>query len=311
MNDSGQFGHSIPTATMHPGREAGSQNPTAAGYGYENYQAMPSAANNMSVPSMAASTTHSHNYSSEGDVPMEDADPYNRAKYPSRPGHQQRSSSHHITHEGSATAQRYSPMNMHNAAGQFTSSPKSQSQSQAGYIYQSQTPRSQQSPTRQINFGSPQQYHDSPSKHKSLRYHPFVRNVADYPPCLASARFNLQFAPQTQNADMSQGQYYASSPIEPLSGTRNGRSQMALRPQNLSFGRASGAVSLPKFQKVKSAQELHPRINSQPPFRRANPEGGFISVGDPYLSPHDVQLIFARTAATSLDDTSSLNLPDM
>jgi dual specificity protein kinase YAK1 len=168
MNHAGQFGQGLPSAPMHPGRETSGQHLNAAGYGYDQYQAMPSAANNMSVSSTPASTPHSHNYNSEGDVPMEDADPYNRSKYPSRPSHQHRTSSQYIAHEGSAAAQRYSPMNMLNAAGQFTSSPKPQSQAQSAYAYQSQTPRSRQSPTRQSHFGSPNQYQDSPSKHKSV-----------------------------------------------------------------------------------------------------------------------------------------------
>lgn len=156
MNDPGQFVQGTPTAPLHPGREATSQHLNTTGYGYEQYRVMPSVANNMSVSSTPASTPHSHNYNSEGDVPMEDADPYNRAKYPSRPAHQHRSSSQHIAHEGSAAAQRYSPMNIQN--------PKSQAQPQAGYTYQSQTPRSRQSPTRQNHFGSPPHYLDSPSK---------------------------------------------------------------------------------------------------------------------------------------------------
>lgn len=39
-----------------------------------------------------------------------------------------------------------------------------------------------------------------------------------------------------------------------------------------------GRGPIPKFQKIKSVQELRPRVQTQPPFRRANPEGGFISV---------------------------------
>ncbi len=66
--------------------------------------------------------------------------------------------------------------------------------------------------------------------------------------------------------------------MEQLSGTRNGKSQMTAMPQTMSFGRTPGVGLVPKFQKIKSVQELQPRINSQPPFRRANPEGGFISV---------------------------------
>lgn len=39
-----------------------------------------------------------------------------------------------------------------------------------------------------------------------------------------------------------------------------------------------GGGPVPKFEKVSSTADLRPKINSQPPFRRANPEGGFISV---------------------------------
>jgi dual specificity protein kinase YAK1 len=45
-------------------------------------------------------------------------------------------------------------------------------------------------------------------------------------------------------------------------------------PQHLPVG--GGPV--PKFQPVKNTADLQPKINAQPPFRRANPEGGFISV---------------------------------
>jgi dual specificity protein kinase YAK1 len=68
--------------------------------------------------------------------------------------------------------------------------------------------------------------------------------------------------------------------MEHISGARNGKPQTVTRPQNTSFGRTPGAGSVPKFQKIKSVQELQHRINAQPPFRRANPEGGFISVRD-------------------------------
>lgn len=39
-----------------------------------------------------------------------------------------------------------------------------------------------------------------------------------------------------------------------------------------------GRGPVPKFQKIQSVQELHPRVHTQPAYRRANPEGGFISV---------------------------------
>lgn len=39
-----------------------------------------------------------------------------------------------------------------------------------------------------------------------------------------------------------------------------------------------GRGPVPKFEKVANTADLKPVINAQPPFRRANPEGGFISV---------------------------------
>lgn len=83
---------------------------------------------------------------------------------------------------------------------------------------------------------------------------------------------------QVQNTDLSPDQYYSPSTMEQLSGTRNGKSQATSRQQNMSSSRTPGAGPVPRLQKIKSVQELQPRINSQPPFRRANPEGGFISV---------------------------------
>jgi dual specificity protein kinase YAK1 len=45
-----------------------------------------------------------------------------------------------------------------------------------------------------------------------------------------------------------------------------------------------GGGPVPKFQTVKNTAELLPKINAQPPFRRANPEGGFISVSSRHVA---------------------------
>ena len=39
-----------------------------------------------------------------------------------------------------------------------------------------------------------------------------------------------------------------------------------------------------KFRIVATVSDLNPIVNSQPKFRRANPDGGFISVCHPLLS---------------------------
>jgi len=59
----------------------------------------------------------------ENDVHMEDADPYNRSKYPSRPTHHHRLSAQFMD---SSAAQRYSPMSMTTSSTQLISTPKAQ-----------------------------------------------------------------------------------------------------------------------------------------------------------------------------------------
>ena len=278
MNQTGPFGHAEHSAPMHTPREASGQHLNTAGYGYNQYQNMSPATNSGSVPSTPGSASHSINYNGDGDVPMEDADPYNRSKYPSRPTQHARSSSHYLAHEGSAAAQRYSPMAMLNAGAAFPTSPKAQTQGQSLYAYQTQTPRSRQSPTRQNHFSPSQQYQESPGKRSNTLLILFFEQASliDFAP--ASARYNSDFPAQTLNSEHGPDGYYAQSPIDQQGGSWTSKSQMSLRPQNNVPPQTPGGGPVPRFQKVKSVQELKPRINSQPPFRRANPEGGFISV---------------------------------
>jgi len=39
-------------------------------------------------------------------------------------------------------------------------------------------------------------------------------------------------------------------------------------------------LQVPRFAKCAKVSELRPQLNAQPLFRRADPEGGFISVSD-------------------------------
>lgn len=172
MNRPGRFSHGLQATPLQPGREFSGppqQHQPPAGYIYETYQSPSNASNTTHTLSMASSpsaTPHARDYMSDGDVPMEDADPYNRMKYPSRPNHQNRASAQYLSHEESSAARRYSPMNMLSPPNPYNSSPKQPQQN--SYSYTSQAPNPRQSPTRTNHFSSPSQpYQPSPCRSNS------------------------------------------------------------------------------------------------------------------------------------------------
>lgn len=237
------------------------QSQPPVGYTYETFQTPgtsskpPSAGPNSKSVSMASSPTatpRSRDYVTDADTAMEDADPYNRAKYPSRPNHHSRPSSQFLGQaEESSAARRYSPMN---ALSSPTSSyPNSPGKSQPAYGFPPTAHgQSRRSPARAPDYASPPQGYQSPPS-------------ANRPPRL----------PPLQATDLSLDQYYppsASSHMSPAfgHGTRSPRS--GSMPSQV-----PGRGPVPKFQKIKTVQELQPRVHTQPAYRRANPEGGFIS----------------------------------
>ncbi|TKA55664.1 hypothetical protein B0A49_11896, partial [Cryomyces minteri] len=205
----------------------------------------------ISPPSMSES--RGMEYAGDGDVPMEDADPYNKQKYTAaRPANLQRHSVHYIPQEDSAAARRYSPMNLTPSSPQVAT-PQQPSQSS----YNSYTPQSQasrHSPPRSNPYASPSQnYYSSPtSRAQPSQLPPIQSNMSpdtSYPQS-ATAQLNAVFGRE------------ARSP-------RNSQPQTQLPPGS------KGPV--PQFTKCTNVADLEPRINAQPQFRRANPEGGFIS----------------------------------
>ena len=164
MNHPTRSGGGGQTVPLQVGREAGGQaqqHIVQPSYDYDSYQSASAASNGLSIASTPSGTSHSNEYNGETDVPMEDADPYNRSKYPARPIHQRGSSTQYLTRQGSSAAQRYSPMDLLSPSA-YASSPKSQSQNSS---FQNQSSASRQSPTRQNYYpNSSQHYHDSPSK---------------------------------------------------------------------------------------------------------------------------------------------------
>ena len=153
---------------QHSRNYSGSSQPQqqqgTGGFNYDTFQPNSTVPSNSQGSSLPTPPIRAQNFGDDGDVAMEDADPYNRTKYPSRPGHAHRPSGQYLSHEESAAARRYSPMNMTLSP----SSPYSSSPQQNHPAYSSFTPQSQsarQSPTRSNPYSSPsQQYYPQNSK---------------------------------------------------------------------------------------------------------------------------------------------------
>lgn len=171
-------------------------------------------------------------------------------------------------------------MNVLSPTMPYTSSP---GKGPSTYVHPPSANQTRRSPTRMPNYSSPPQSYQSPPCEPLpflilcslcawyLRQHS-VTNIGiatgSRPPRL----------PPLQATDLSLDQYYPPSAGSQLASAF-GQDARSPRPTSMSgAGQQPGRGPVPKFQKIKSVQELQPRINVQPPYRRANPEGGFISV---------------------------------
>ena len=161
-----RYSHSTPQQQPRESNPGSAQQHTAtSGFSYEAYQ-NPSISSQSVSQSVAASpigTPRARASSGDEDVAMDDADPYNRMKYPSRPNHQHRASGHQLlTQEDSAAARRYSPMKALSPSSHYATSPHLSSQPP----YTPQSASARQSPTRSNPYSSPtQNYYITPSKH--------------------------------------------------------------------------------------------------------------------------------------------------
>lgn len=202
-----------------------------------------------------------YNGDADGDLPMVDEDPYNKQKYAARPTsnvQQNRLSSQYLQQDDgsgaqSRTAARYSPMNTSPTSPQISAT----NQYAATYTPQ-QSARA--SPSRQNPYASPtqqqQRYYASPPS--STRAH-----SSQLPPLQSNMSPGNSFFPQS-----------ATQQLNAVFGHEPPRSPLGAQHQQLAPGE-KGPV--PQFNKVQPGSDLQARVNQQPPFRRANPEGGFIS----------------------------------
>ncbi|KAI9853134.1 MAG: dual specificity protein kinase yak1 [Vezdaea acicularis] len=248
-------------ASRKPARQntAGPQPP--AGFSYEPYQSpsTATASHSMGNATVATTQTPAAEFNGDGDVAMQDADLYNRSKYPSRPSHMHhlsatssRAGGQYAPQEESAAARRYSPMDALSPTSPYTSN--SQQPSQNSYNYTPQGHSNRQSPTRSSgHHASPSNSYYSPSSSRA-------------PPQL----------PPIQASDASQDQFFPDSAAAHFNAVF-GREMKSPRTMQPPKQPQQGRGPVPRFQKLASTQDLNPKINAQPAFRRANPEGGFIS----------------------------------
>ncbi|KAF2097929.1 kinase-like protein [Rhizodiscina lignyota] len=213
--------------------------------------AVPSRAASMSLGTPSAPQSRGpYNGDGDGDVQMEDADPY-KTKQAGRPGHQRMHSAQLIQQEESTAARRYSPMNM------SPSSPYSATPQQGQAQFAAFTPHmnaNSQSPTRgSFPMSSNHGYYSPPaSRPHAPQLPPLQSNLSPegyYPQASANA-MSMVYGREPK------------SPRQPASSTQ---------PAQVTKG------PVPKFTKVLRVSELPTNVNEQPAFRRANPDGGFLS----------------------------------
>lgn len=254
-------------AQIHPQLRHAQAPPTAT-YGYDQHtpQHPPSLSSSLS----SANTSQSRDVS--GDVAMQDVnDSHAGIKYAMRPHHQHhlsgsgRPQSLHSPQEPSSAAQRYSPMEALSPTSSSSAyAPKPAMQSPYG------GPVQRQSPTRQPdNHSSQSPYHPARSAAAAAAHQQHqqqqIPGMMPYSPHDA-----YQSSPPSQLPDSP----YAGDPKSPR--------------RNLPHGHAAAAATkrqVPEFSRIRSPADLRPKVNAQPPFRRAAPEGGFISVRCPSPSP--------------------------
>ncbi|KAI9786152.1 MAG: dual specificity protein kinase yak1 [Geoglossum umbratile] len=239
----------------------GQQPQPPAGFSYEAYNPPSSASHPQPMAISPAGTPHTRpaEYNGDLDVQMQDAaDPYNRLKYsrqsqqPQTSGSSRSAVPYLSTAEDSSASQRYSPMNTLSPTSPYSSN-------QSSYNYA----QHRQSPSRPNNYASASQtYYASqgPSPRGSISYGGSN-----------SGQASGSTSRQTQEPD---GDMYYSP--QSASFNQDVKSPRQLQTQQLQQQPASRGP-VPKFSKLKSVHDLEPKVHEQPAFRRANPEGGFIS----------------------------------
>lgn len=162
-SDQTQRPNRYPHPQMHPQANGSSQQlQPGNNYNYDAGQHTPSSSHLSSMAVSPAGTPHKRTFSSDVDVQMEDADPYNSMKYPPRPTHHQRPSGQFLAQQD--PSRRYSPSKAISPASSYTPTSSQSAQSPYSHFAPHST-SARQSPTRSTPYATPNQsYYSTPSK---------------------------------------------------------------------------------------------------------------------------------------------------
>ncbi|KND92811.1 Dual specificity protein kinase YAK1 [Tolypocladium ophioglossoides CBS 100239] len=225
---------------------------TAAGYGYDHgpyhggapVHGAPHAGGVLHGANPAASSPMAPGPAirdGNGDIPMHDAhDAHAGIKYPMRPHHQSHMS-------GGRPANLHSPQEQPSSAAQR-------------YSPMDTLPPTSPYAPKSSQFANPPSQTQSPG------------GQGEYPqsPYFAGRQGGQHLPPMMPFASSHDG--YPSSAVANLDGSFANYPKSPRRQNN-----PPAIKPVPEFKKVRAVADLQPKNSRQPPFRRANPEGGFIS----------------------------------
>jgi len=116
-------------------------------------------------------------------------------------------------------------------------------------------------------FTSPTTQRQSPTRQPDYSQSPYFPGARQH-------QQGQHLPPINPYASASHQENYPSSAVGNLDAAFNLDPKSPRRPVPQQVTRGP----VPEFKQLSSPADLQPKVNSQPPFRRANPEGGFISV---------------------------------
>lgn len=297
---------------QHPREYASQQVPQPQGHTQQGYQAYHGQAG--TATAAGSTNPRPENPNEYMDIQMQDADSYGRGKFQQQQQPRQPFLNDELT--SPQQTQRYSPMPQQ---GQYTTSASSQS-TNLPPIY----PHSQhrQSPSRPNYTNASQSYYNQNASSSSPRTGalPPIQNyqqhsmqhsgpLPDTSPPILTARRNLDPDAGQDSSGGGSGGGGGGGRYFPQSAAT--ASQTALMFETSPPQPSPPRDPAPRLQRVTNMSDLQPRINTQPAHRRANPEGGFISVRTRPLFPEVTLLKDRWIARTSPYHISSRYIPHL